>query len=56
LHCITYYKNKYGFSETDFSNALEAYRQGLALPLHLELTDSQIKFVIDKLKEFIKND
>jgi dTDP-4-amino-4,6-dideoxygalactose transaminase len=55
LPCLTYYKNKYGFDETDFPNATEAYNQGLALPLHCKLTESQIKFIIEKLKEIIND-
>jgi len=50
LHCLTYYKNKYGFEETDFPNALLAYKQGLALPMGNHLRRNDVSFVCKKIK------
>lgn len=49
LHSLSYYKQKYSYSDSEFTNSLIAFNQGIALPLHSRLSDSDIKYVIDKL-------
>lgn len=48
-----YYLEKYGINVTPVADTL--YRQGLALPLHSKLTDSEVMYVIDCLNECIQN-
>jgi len=52
LHIEPYYKNKYGFKENDFPNALRAYKKGLALPLHSFLSDEDINYIVNMIKEY----
>lgn len=52
LHIEPYYKNKYNFNELEFPNALKAYKKGLALPLHPFLSDEDINYITNKLKEY----
>ncbi len=52
LNLLLYYKNKYGFSDTDFPNASLSYKNGIVLPLSYELNDEEIDFIINKIKEY----
>jgi dTDP-4-amino-4,6-dideoxygalactose transaminase len=45
-----------GHTPSDFPNAFKHQNNILSLPLYPELTDSQIAFVIQKIKDFYKND
>jgi dTDP-4-amino-4,6-dideoxygalactose transaminase len=55
LHCLTYYKEKYGYEENDFPVSRQAYEKGLALPCGNHLKNEDIEFVTEKLKEYGKN-
>lgn len=44
------YKNL-GFKMEDYPNAFDMYRNEITLPLHTLLTDEDIEYVVDKLKE-----
>ncbi len=46
------YKNL-GFSIFDYPNAFKMYENEITLPLHTLLTDEDIEYVVDKLKESI---
>lgn len=48
-----YYLQKYGVNDTPVADTL--YKQGLALPLHSKLTDSDVLYVIECLNECIQN-
>lgn len=48
----TAYKNL-GFDIKDFPNAFAMYENEITLPLHTLLTDTDVKYVIDALKEVI---
>jgi dTDP-4-amino-4,6-dideoxygalactose transaminase len=50
LNCLTYYKEKYGLKAQNFPNATKAFKQGVALPLHLEMSGDDIRFVVETLK------
>lgn len=54
LHCLTYYKEKYGYEGNDFPVARQAYENGLALPCGNHLKNGDIDFVARKLKEYGK--
>jgi dTDP-4-amino-4,6-dideoxygalactose transaminase len=49
----TAYKNL-GFDIEDYSNAFEMYRNEITLPLHTLLTDEQVEYMVEGLKEIIK--
>lgn len=44
IHKLHYYKNKYSFN-TAFTNSLAAYTEGLALPMHSELTYDKLQYI-----------
>ncbi|WP_286680892.1 DegT/DnrJ/EryC1/StrS aminotransferase family protein [Tepidanaerobacter sp. EBM-49] len=48
----TAYKNL-GFDITDYPNALDMYKNEVTLPLHTLLTDKEVQYVIDGLKEIM---
>ena len=50
LHCLTYFKDKYGYEDTDFPVAEQAYKKGLALPIGDHLEDGDIEFIVEKLR------
>ncbi len=50
LHCLTYYRDKYGFRPDDFPNACRAYRSGLALPMGAHIQAEDTHFIANKLK------
>lgn len=47
VHCQKYYIEKYEYS--GYENAVKAYKQGVALPLHDRLDKESIKFIVDKI-------
>lgn len=55
LHLLGYYKSKYGFKINDFPNALKSYQQILSLPIYDGLTDSQVHYICEQIKNVAKN-
>lgn len=53
LPMMTAYKNM-GFDIKDYPNAYDFYHNEITLPLHTKLTDEEIKYVIDCLKQTLK--
>ena len=53
VHTLGYYKQKYGFQESDFPNSLKADRQSMALPLYPQMTDEEQDYVIKNLKDIL---
>ena len=53
LPCLTYYKNKYNLKEIDFTNAVQAYKQGLSLPIGDHINNLNINLVTEKLVNLI---
>ena len=51
LHLLTYYKKKYKLKITAYGNALTNYGQILSLPIYPSMSDDDVKYVCDKLKE-----
>ena len=49
----TAYKNL-GFDIEDYPNVFEMYRNEITLPLHTLLTDEQVEYVVEGLKEIIE--
>ena len=54
LHLLTYYKAKYALKINNFPVALKSYQQILSLPIYPTMSDKEIKFVCDKIKEIAK--
>jgi perosamine synthetase len=54
LQCLSYYRNKYGFKEEDFPNALKAYRQGLALPVGHHVKKADVAFIARSLRSLLE--
>lgn len=50
LHLLAYYKNKYALRVNDYPVALRTYQQVLSLPIYASMTDKEVKFVCDKIK------
>lgn len=50
LHCLTFFAEKYGYQPDDYTNAREAYNQGLALPLGNHLKNGDLEKVVDLIK------
>ena len=53
VHEQSYYKEKYEYSDCEFSNSLYAYKQGVALPLHSSLTSRDIIYVVSELEKIL---
>jgi dTDP-4-amino-4,6-dideoxygalactose transaminase len=54
LHLLTYYKAKYSLKINNFPKALQSYQQVLSLPIYASMTDKDVKFVCDKIKQIAK--
>lgn len=50
VHSEPYYKEKYSLDDKLLSNSKKAHENGLALPLHQNLTDSDIEFIVEEIK------
>lgn len=53
LHCLSYYRNRYHYAESDYPNAARAYRQGLALPVGMHVSDADVEFIAAKLADLM---
>jgi len=53
IHEQPYYKEKYNYKSKEYPKSFKANRQGLVLPLHSELQDSDLAKVIDDLKKVL---
>ncbi|WP_456380623.1 DegT/DnrJ/EryC1/StrS family aminotransferase [Hydrogenimonas sp.] len=51
LHLLSYYKQKYGLRVNDFKQALQTYQQVLSLPIYHNMSDSDVEYVCDAVKE-----
>ncbi len=54
LHLLSYYKSKYGLRVNDFPVALRSYQQILSLPIYANMSDADVKFVINSIKKIAK--
>jgi len=52
VHTLSYYK-KIGYNEADLSNSEKYYERCISLPMYPSLKDSEQKFVIEKILNFI---
>ncbi|BCD60240.1 MULTISPECIES: DegT/DnrJ/EryC1/StrS aminotransferase family protein [unclassified Nitratiruptor] len=51
LHLLSYYKQKYSLRINDFPKALRNYQQILSIPIHSGMSDEDVYYVIEQIKE-----
>jgi len=54
IHLHPYYRNKYGYSPTDYPVTYESYGRMLSLPLHAGLNDQDVADVIDAVLDIVR--
>lgn len=54
LHLLSYYKIKYSLRVNDYPVALRTYQQVLSLPIYANMSDAEVKTVIEKIKKIAK--
>jgi len=54
LHLLSYYKTKYSLRVNDYPVALRSYQQVLSLPIYANMSDAEVKTVIEKVKKIAK--
>ncbi len=54
LHLLTYYRKKYNIRVNDFPNALNNYQKILSLPIYLGLSDKDVYYICDQIKDIAK--
>lgn len=55
LHLLSYYKQKYSLRVNDFPKALSNYQQILSLPIYSSLSDKDVLYICEQVKEVAKN-
>lgn len=53
VHMQPYYKEKYNLEDDKFINSKESYLSGIALPLHFELKEEDIKYIKETLERVL---
>jgi len=54
LHLLSYYKQKYSLRVNDFPTALTNFQQILSIPCYSAMSDDDVKYVCDMIKETAK--
>lgn len=55
VHRLSYYKNKYELKVNDFPNALNNYQQILSIPIYSKLSDSEVEYIANQVRDIAKN-
>ncbi len=55
LHLLTYYKQKYSLRVNDFPVALTNYQQILSLPCYTGMSDEEVIYICEQIKEISAN-
>jgi len=55
LHLLSYYKQKYSLRVNDFPTALTNFQQILSIPCYAAMSDEDVQYVCDMIKETAKN-
>lgn len=50
LNCLSYYRQKYGYTGKELKNAVRAYKQGLALPIGSHVNKKDVDYIVGTLK------
>ena len=53
IHKHTYYKEKYGYSNSDYPVANRVYEKSLSLPIYPDMSDEEVEYVIKKVVEIV---
>jgi perosamine synthetase len=53
VHEQPYYKEKYNYKAEEFSNSIYANKNGLALPLHNELSNGDMEYIVAELDKLL---
>ena len=54
MHLLSYYKSKYGLKVNSFPNALKIYQQMLSLPVYNALSDEEVAYICESVREVAK--
>lgn len=49
LHSLSFYKRKYSYDVSEYTNSATAYKQGIALPLHSKMSTDDVEYVVKKV-------
>ena len=55
LHLMSYYKQKYNLRINDYPKALKNYQQILSIPINAAMSDEEVFYVIEQIKEVAKS-
>jgi len=55
LHLLTYYKQKYSLKVNTYPTALRVYQQILSIPCYAKMSDEDVLYVCDMIKEVASN-
>ena len=53
-HMLGYYKERFGFADTDFPGAYELDRLSITLPLYVQMNDEDQRFVISEIERIVR--
>ena len=53
IHKHPYYKDKYGYKNEDYPIANEVFDKSLSLPIYPDMSDEEVEYVIQKMKEIV---
>ena len=54
VHNLTFFRNTFSFREKDFPNANRIGESTISLPLYPKLTDSEVEYVIEAVKQILR--
>ena len=54
VHKHPYYKEKFGYKDSDYPVANKVYKQSLSLPIYPDMSDEEVNYVIKNLLEVIE--
>ncbi len=54
IHLLSYYKNKYSLRVNDFPTALTNYQQILSLPIYPSLSDEEVMYICEQVRNIAK--
>ncbi len=55
LHLMTYYRNRFGYREGMFPEAEEIGSRTISLPFYPRLTEEELDYVIDNVRDIVQN-
>jgi len=53
LHLHPYYRDTYGYKPEDFPVAFREYQRELSLPIYSKMTDDDVQYVIDGVRDIV---